>query len=252
MSGIKAILFDLGGTLLHYHDPRSDARHPFKRMTYAGIQNIYEHLLASDSNMQRRADFDEIAGKHIQQMVSESQKNLSGATVEIPIRAALVEAGARIDDETWKELRKHFYAEIDRMVFEREGLHNTLNTLHEAGYQLGIISNTMWAADLHDRHLAERDLMQFFPIRAYSCDTPHVKPHPTIFRGALALMGVAPEEAVYVGDRLDVDIAGAQGAGLRGVLIESPYRTETFDSIQADATIGELPELVAVLEEWRV
>ena len=45
------------------------------------------------------------------------------------------------------------------------------------------------------------------------------KPDPAGLRQALALMGIGPHEAIFVGDRLDVDIAAAAAAGVEGVLL---------------------------------
>jgi putative hydrolase of the HAD superfamily len=47
------------------------------------------------------------------------------------------------------------------------------------------------------------------------------KPNPEIFRRALARMGVAPEVALYAGDIPEVDVLGARGAGMAGVLIDA-------------------------------
>jgi putative hydrolase of the HAD superfamily len=43
------------------------------------------------------------------------------------------------------------------------------------------------------------------------------KPDAAIFLAACEAMGVAPQEAVYVGDDLQLDVQGAQLAGLRAV-----------------------------------
>jgi len=45
------------------------------------------------------------------------------------------------------------------------------------------------------------------------------KPDPAIFRAALAAIGVAPAEALYVGDLYDVDVVGARAAGMEAVLL---------------------------------
>jgi putative hydrolase of the HAD superfamily len=45
------------------------------------------------------------------------------------------------------------------------------------------------------------------------------KPDPAIFRAALAALGVAPDEALYVGDLYDVDVVGARAAGMEAVLL---------------------------------
>jgi putative hydrolase of the HAD superfamily len=43
------------------------------------------------------------------------------------------------------------------------------------------------------------------------------KPHPAIFERALDEVGVEPNEAVFVGDRLDTDVLGASRAGMTTV-----------------------------------
>ena len=51
-----------------------------------------------------------------------------------------------------------------------------------------------------------------------------VKPHPTIFKAALELLGVAPAEAVMVGDSLEEDIEGARALGMRAILVDREER----------------------------
>ena len=46
------------------------------------------------------------------------------------------------------------------------------------------------------------------------------KPDPRIFRHAARVAGVAPEEAVHVGDLYSVDVLGARAAGCRAILID--------------------------------
>jgi FMN phosphatase YigB (HAD superfamily) len=52
-----------------------------------------------------------------------------------------------------------------------------------------------------------------------------------------------------VGDRLHADVAGAQGIGMAGVLIEVAHRAEHAPDIVPDARIEELPELLGVLSK---
>ncbi|MGH7415222.1 MAG: HAD family hydrolase, partial [Candidatus Rokuibacteriota bacterium] len=46
------------------------------------------------------------------------------------------------------------------------------------------------------------------------------KPDPRIFHLGLREAGVAPAEAVYVGDLYSVDVLGARAAGLDGILLD--------------------------------
>lgn len=241
---LRAVFFDLGGTLLHYHDPlQDDPRRAFRRVTLEGIRRMVEHLLAEQALPLSLEEVTALIDRHIGQAYMASLQELRGGSIEEPIRAALGEAGALLSDGRWAELRHHFYSVIDTIVAPREGVRETLEVLKARGYQMAIISNSYWASDLHDRHLAQYGLLDFFPLRLYSCDTPYMKPHPAIFRQALDALGLAPQEVAYVGDRPDVDVAGAQQVGMYGVLIASPYRTEGLGDVVPHATITELPEL---------
>lgn len=254
---LKAILFDLGGTLLHYHDPElTDNARPFRRVTLAGFDDLLDALEVTGTALPPRAEMHARLDEQIRQSYLAGLDGLRGGSVEAPMRAALAGVGVTLDEATWAEVRRHFYRRIDEIVSPRVGMVETLAALRERGYKLGLISNTYWAADLHDRHLEEHGLLDLLPLRVYSCDTPYRKPHPAIFRTALDALGVQPEEAAYVGDRLDVDVAGAQSAGMVGVLIRSPYQPQ--GSAPADVTpdiiIDELPDLppaLAALEKSR-
>jgi putative hydrolase of the HAD superfamily len=46
------------------------------------------------------------------------------------------------------------------------------------------------------------------------------KPHPGIFRIALAQAGVSPDEAIHVGDLYSVDVLGARSAGMAAILLD--------------------------------
>jgi len=242
---LKAALFDLGGTLLHYHDPdETDTARPFRRVSMLGVEGVLKQAASSGVSLPAPEEIKAIIDRHIGQAYRALLKRQGGGSIEEPVRAGIAEMGINLTDAQWADLRSHFYAAIDRIMFPRVGGAETLAALRDAGYRLGLISNTYWAADLHDKHITAHGLMEFLPVRVYSCDTPHSKPHPSIFQAALDQLGVTAADAVYVGDRPDVDVAGAQKAGMRGVLIRSPYESTPLDGITPDGVINELPELI--------
>ena len=51
----------------------------------------------------------------------------------------------------------------------------------------------------------------------FSSELGKRKPHAEIFRRALEALGVAPEEALFVGDRLYEDVRGAKAVGMATV-----------------------------------
>jgi putative hydrolase of the HAD superfamily len=76
-----------------------------------------------------------------------------------------------------------------------------------------------------------------------------MKPHPEIYRHILGLLSVPAAKAVFVGDRPENDIAGANEAGLISVLIDPPHLARPLNSVAPDFTITRLGELLQILEQ---
>jgi putative hydrolase of the HAD superfamily len=96
------------------------------------------------------------------------------------------------------------------------GAAEVLDRLRAAGLRLGVVSNSdgrveeaLVAAGLRDR----------FEVVLDSALVGVEKPDPAIFRAALDALGVAPAEALYVGDLYEVDVVGARAAGMEAVLL---------------------------------
>ena len=74
------------------------------------------------------------------------------------------------------------------------------------------------------------------------------KPHGGIFAQALERAGCSPEEALFVGDSRLADVAGANRAGLRSVLLwHRGDRPPPDDEPHAQHVISRIPELLELL-----
>ena len=91
-----------------------------------------------------------------------------------------------------------------------------LRTLKDNGFRLGLISNSHRPLASFQSHF---ELEGLISVTVSSSEHGFMKPHPSIFRAALELMQVSPEEAVMVGDSLAHDVTGAREAGMRAVLL---------------------------------
>lgn len=107
-----------------------------------------------------------------------------------------------------------------------------------AQWQLGSISNGF--ADLEVIGLAPHFQAS---LAAHSFGT--AKPDPAIFHAACEALSIEPGEAVYVGDDLQLDVMGAQAAGLRGVWMNRFARSLPAH-VRPDAICCDLVEL----EHW--
>lgn len=98
----------------------------------------------------------------------------------------------------------------------------TLRRLHDQGYRIGLISNTHRCLTSFQSHFSLEGLIT---AAVSSSGHGYMKPHPSIFRAALTLVGAEAEESVMVGDSYAHDIAGAEALGMRGILIDRSSHT---------------------------
>lgn len=104
---------------------------------------------------------------------------------------------------------------------------------------LGVVAASNWDCSLPGV-LRAAGLWDLLDGAATSATAGATKPDPAVFREALAIAGVAPGEALHVGDSPENDLAGARGAGVGAVLLVRDGRPPQG----ALATLADLPSLV--------
>lgn len=93
------------------------------------------------------------------------------------------------------------------------------------GVALGIVSNTgRTPGSVLRRVLESHGLLAYFGAVSYSDEVGVRKPEAEIFRVTLARAGVAPAEALHIGDNPDADVVGAQGVGMRAAHYTAGFR----------------------------
>lgn len=117
-----------------------------------------------------------------------------------------------------------------------------LDALRTRAVVLGIISNM-------DRTLpqilAQLGVDGYLSVVISSGEVGLTKPQPEIFRVAVERTGVAPEEALYVGDQYENDVLGARRAGLTPILVD---RHDLFPHLTEVTRIRSLGEVARHLE----
>ncbi len=248
MPAIQVVLFDLGGTLIHYDQPPENA------IDVLNARALRAFLAAAVKTGGKVAD-PELAVRAVGRMAAaleaKAKRTHYANTAEDIIREGLEAVNIRLSARAWDAGLAAYYATISAAAKPVAGHpREVLARLVEQGRGLGLVSNTSWSPAMHDADLERFGLLEFLPVRVYSSTFGMEKPHPSIYRHALDRLDVAPAEAVFIGDKLDVDIAGPQKIGMRAVLLASPYRTEVDEAIVPDAWIETIDALPDVLEAW--
>jgi putative hydrolase of the HAD superfamily len=223
---VRAVIFDWGGTLTPWHtvDPRD-----------AWLAATGDRALAARLGEAEEAMWVRSGDEHRSATLAEV---FAAAGIETP-------NGLRAAYHDW--WTPHTYTDPDvPALFAR---------LREWGIRIGVLSNTLWTREQHDRIFARDEVLALIDGAVYTSEIEWTKPHPQAFRAALDAVDVDdPAEAVFVGDRPFDDIHGAKAVGMRAVLLphsDIPHWQRGTAEGEPDAVIQRLAGLVEVIASWR-
>lgn len=248
---IRGVLFDMGGTLLHYSAPGANWEDTEK----IGAEGVYTLLQASGYHLPPREQALAQAWDYARELwasvVAQGQQ-VRNFRIDQQIERLVALWGIPILPPPLLQRAAHAYmAAIQTHVRPLDGAAETLAALRQEGLRVGLISNTHWPGHYHVADLERFALLPYLEHLIFSADVAAWKPGEQIFALGLEALQLAPQEAVYVGDTLYFDVWGAQQAGLRAVWIEQPHRwlPDGLD-VTPDATIRALPDLMDVVRRW--
>jgi len=231
---VAAVIFDWGGTLTPWHD-----------LDLLDLWLAAARLLAPERAEQLASELVETERSFWRQAVRTGRSG----TIEDVVAAATAATGTEVDAALHsRALAAHFEAFTPHTVTDPDAA-SVLAALRANGVRTGLLSNTHWPRDWHERILARDGVAELLDARVYTSELAHIKPYPDVFREVLRRLSVDdPATAVFVGDRPYDDIFGAQRLGMRAVL--RPNDGVPAYDVVPDATISGLSELLPLIEKW--
>ncbi|MFW5749114.1 MAG: HAD family hydrolase [Chloroflexota bacterium] len=245
---LKGILFDLDDTLIDWGHFAEE----WERIETPHIEKVYRYMstlaaLEGDFQAYKTAFFSRTKKAWGNARTTLQAPHLGRVLVEAAIAVGMPEDRADID----ALLDAYEWGVIEGTSAFPEAI-SVLEKLRAHNIKMGIVTNAFQPMRLRDIELHGHGLREFFPdCRISAADVGVLKPHPDIFKRALACMGTPPEETVFIGDNPTADIAGAQAAGMLAVLrVIARPRPLISGLIVPDAAINSLMELPVILSEW--
>lgn len=243
MSPIRGILFDLGDTLLDFGP--IDTQVLFAR----GARLAYRYLQRLGCQMRPFRAFHRrrlwtVRWHYFKSHILRREFNSLDLLVRLEKNM-----GRGLTAEQAEELAWRWYYPLGRCATVEDGVHEILAGFRGVGLRLGVVSNTFVPGQVLDRHLSELGLLEYLPVRIYSCDVRYRKPHSRIFQIALDRLRLAPAETMLVGDSLTADVAGARRVGMISVL-KDPTGAKTHKRIRPSHRVASLKELPGVVASY--
>jgi len=239
---IKAVLFDLGETLLNFG--KVDTNQLFKegaRLSYDFLKRVRQPVGSFNYYCWRN-----LISLHMRCWIS----NIVGRDFDALalFRKVGAKRGVRLNEEQWQHLAWLWYEPLYKASKAEPNTKETLTTLKNSGLKLGIVSNTFVHGSSLEKHLEQLSILDFFPVRLYSYEFGYRKPDTRIFRIAAERIGEMLENIMFVGDRIDMDVKPAAKIGMQAVL-KTAYTNTGKKIPQGVRKINQLSELPALIQK---
>jgi putative hydrolase of the HAD superfamily len=229
---IKAIMFDLDGTLISQRNASSIVLNQFY------IDNKYRF-----SNLEQKEFFDrwsKTGRKNFQEFLK------GEITFEEKMVTQILEFFERLDNKIDKKQAKEIFDKFLPIYEENMLLYDDvipcLEFLKRSNYQLGVITNGH-SKDQRNK-LRRFDLERYLPIIIISGDIGVAKPNAKIFFECINNLELAPQEIIYIGDTPEMDVVGANKVGMKGVWLNRESEQNKYNTISIN-NLNKLKTLLA-------
>jgi len=247
---VRGLLVDLNGTLYVGDEPVEGAREAVSRLESSGL---VIRFITNTTRKPRRA-----VQEHLRALGFEIEE----AEIFTPARAAVGLIGDKscfplVDESLLEDLKEVTLTE-DRPDYVLVGdlgegftydrLNAAFRCLMDGAELLALQKNRYWRTE-GGLSLDAGPFVAALEYASGKSATVVGKPEWSFFRLALEDMGLAPNEVAMVGDDAEADVAGAQAAGLKGVLVKTGKYRPGAEEGKPDlvlASIAGLPEALEI------
>lgn len=242
----KAIIFDLGSTLIEYekvpwaemsvHSMKEVARFLRKKKIELLDDEEFVALFESVKADYRKLAADEFIEWTVPQAAEKLLKKLS------------VEADEKLVDGMFEA----YYKPVEKNLSVYDDTAQTLELIKNKSLTIGLVSNTIFPESAHLKELKRFKLDKYFDFTLFSSTFGLRKPHSDIFYKAANLAGYAPSECVYVGDRYLEDITGPESVSMPAILKKldkREYPSDMPDTLRSISCLSELVEHISLIDE---
>lgn len=226
---IKAVFFDLYFTLVRYE--------PSQEQIEAGLLHSFGIDVSPEALRRPLTTANEtIYQALIRRPLNQRTKEETLALYAQYHRNILKEAGIEAGENVIMGLLTGMLQAKMKLVLFDDAI-PALDDLKKRGLIVGMISNI-------ERNMSgaldELGLSPKLDVVVTSLDAGANKPQPGIFRFAMRKANVTPAQSIYVGDQYQVDIVGAKGAGMKGILLDRDGRHEEITDCPKIKSLAEV------------
>jgi HAD superfamily hydrolase (TIGR01549 family) len=237
---LKAILFDMGSTLIEFENSTWDV------LGRLCAQRAYQFLKQEKLSLPGFDEFSNTLDEEFLKARDEVKDSLKEFRVETVVGNLFGTLKFESSDGLCGGFLDSFYQPIADQLTLIDGALDVLKFFRDGNVKIGLVSNTIFPMDYHLRELRRFGLFPYLDAYHFSSQVGVRKPHPEIYNTTLNELGAEASQAAFVGDRLLEDVGGAQEVGMKGILVLHERRDYSAP-VTPDAKIDRLEELPRVV-----
>ena len=228
---IKAVSFDIGGTLVRYNNPLN-----WKSLYEPALKNAFKKCGVSLS----AKDIQTATAVLIKYNTREypREKEVSSSIIFSNILNALNQPTALLD-----AVRETFYSFFQSTAVCYDDAVPTLRDLRSANMKIGALTDVAYGMDNAFSLKDIAGIKKYFDRVLTSVDVGYRKPHAAGFLQLLQAFDASPPQMIYVGDE-QKDIAGANALGIVSVLMDRSGTSPNWGQKYTVQSLMELKDLV--------
>ncbi|MCL4704192.1 HAD family hydrolase [bacterium] len=238
---LRGVTLDLWGTILTDHPA------PIDTVVFSEQRQNFLHEELRQHGFDKTADEIKAAYKHAWEYFDQLWFQQIAFGAEDGVIAMLKFLQAELPAESLARVID-FFENLNTPPPLLDGVQEGVQQLAQK-YPLALISDTAWTPGrVLRRILAHYDLLKCFRTLVFSGEVGHTKPHPEMFKRALAGIGVEAGQCLHIGDIQRTDVAGAKAMGMAAAWIHRPeYAGNAQENHSPDLAVTGVGQLAQVL-----
>jgi putative hydrolase of the HAD superfamily len=231
-SAVRAFIFDFDDTISDSREAKANALRRvssiLKREMEADEDSLLELLAKTEEDMNSKISYDRC-----------SWWKMVGGRLGVEVSTKLALCATVGYWTTFTKFQKPF-ADAEQVLL----------SLRSAGYLLGMVTDTDGTPGVKRWRISSSPLFKYFDAVVIAGeDTRHTKPDGKPYTLCIERLGVSAKDTVFVGDKPYTDIKGANGVGMRSILVK---RREWLDADRPTYTVKSLSEIPAIFGIWKI
>jgi len=244
---VKAVLFDLGNTLLRY--PLQGHWGEYLREQ---LEQVYTQVCdGATIHHVAPLTFASVTADMIGGERAKAHEGAGGVwRFEDRLREGLTALEIACDEARLRAAIEVFYRPIHESTSLFADTVSCLERLTGAGYRLAVVSDTPWDVPgyLCRGDMEKWGIVGYFEATYFSGDGQWRKPHPQTMAAGAEMLGVPLKECVAVGDTLSREIAAANAAGIPSIWIDRSGTQQPWEGARPTVRVESLTEAVKGIE----